>query len=142
MIVEDEYGRDVDPREMDDDREPEAPELEGEPPVDLGVLTDIHARHLVEGASAEGKEAAQILLEYMPALIAELRQARAELEAWHGRDHRHEYALTPDGDKPGPYSGVNRSIAERAAGDRPDLGTPWERTISTSQWTRYEPSPF
>lgn len=137
MIVEDEYGNDIDLRDLDDDREPEPSDPEDEPPVDLGVLTDIHARYLAEGASAEGKEAAQIILDTVPQMIAELHAARAELDRWRDLPTRDEYAVAVGGkqhpdDCTQAWHTDDVAKAEEWASN--GTGHAWTRTVTLHPW--------
>ncbi|MEU0516617.1 hypothetical protein [Streptosporangium sp. NPDC006007] len=138
MIVEDENGRDIDLRDLDDDREPEPPEPEEEQPLDLdelaATLADAQHDPYVPAATAE-------VLNAVPRLLARLRAAEAELADWRGRSHRYEYAVTYREEEPSSVVRVTRAHAERAWSD--GIGyTPWVRTISTSDWAELTEAPF
>ena len=82
--------------EPGDDREPEpcewypAPEL-----VDLDEIEAAHAAHLAGDASAEGKEAATCVLDAVPGLVAELREARQRIAEFEALPIREDWTVTP-----------------------------------------------
>lgn len=86
MIVEDEYGNDVDPRDRDEDREPEPPE-----PPDPPTLEDIEAAYTAYCVATPHEEAAahlDVVLDAFEGLLAEVKH-------WRGLATTHEFALTP-----------------------------------------------
>lgn len=135
MIIEDEHGREIDLRDLEDDREPEPPEHD-EQPLDLDELAATLADAL--GDPEPGAATAEILAA-VPHLLSRLRAAEEELEDWRGRTHRYEYALT-DGTEPTmPLWGLSREEAEDG---RQRGRQPWVRTVSVSDWGHLDESPF
>jgi hypothetical protein len=72
-------------------------------------------------------------------LVAEVERLRTELDEWRNREHQREYVLVgPDSD-PNDADPVSQRAADLAL-ERPDLGTPWVRTVSTGPWELYKPA--
>ncbi|GAA0853243.1 hypothetical protein ACFQVD_26880 [Streptosporangium amethystogenes subsp. fukuiense] len=116
-----EYERDWHQEDKDDraqglDCEPEPPERDEEGPLDREELDE------AIGCIDDGR------------VRSAIRRAFAELEDWRGRTHRYEYTTT-EGDAAPTWSG------DRHPREKPGY-TPWVRTVSTSDWRRYEAPPF
>ncbi|MER5322313.1 hypothetical protein [Streptosporangium roseum] len=122
-----------------DDRDPEPPD-DDQPPLNLDEVTNDYEQALNEDMSGIPEHCAQALAA-VPELLARLRAAETELSEWRKREHRYEYAIT-DGQPPTEH-GVRLPYEEAlVACERPELGTPWARTISTSPWGLLEAPPF
>jgi hypothetical protein len=128
-----------DDRAMGYDDEPEPPE---EQPLDLDDVAQHYHEALAEDMTGIPAHCAEALAA-VPGLLSRLRTAEEELADWRGREHRYEYSRTfgPAPSLTSPPWLVNREEAEQAW-ERPELGVPWVRTITTSGWDLHEPSPF
>ena len=87
MIVEDENGRDIDLRDLDDNPEPEPPDEE---PLDLAeleaTLADAKGDPYVPAATAE-------VLAAVPHLLSRLRAAEAKLVTLRAMPTEHRYVV-------------------------------------------------
>lgn len=106
--------------------------------LDLAEVEDAYQVVFPEVA-ALGKSGKR-LADAIPRLLAELREARAELDDWRNREHEQQYVLTSPGGDPNDADLVSQQAADLAL-ERPDLGTPWVRTVTRSEWGRYTAAP-
>lgn len=140
MIVEDENGNDIDLRDLDNDREPEPPDDEPER-LDLDKLQIAHDVYRRDTDEGNGPQAQTYLLDAVPALIAELSAARAELERLSALPTREEYAIT-DGGHPAEASVIWPGSSEDALRLADDPGrTPWVRTLTVHPWVGLSTEP-
>ena len=132
--------------EPGDEREPVEPEPE--PPLTLEEIEAAHAAYIAGGASAEGKDAASLLLEKaVPQMLADLRAARVELEEWRSIPVSVEYLLT-DGVPPAAGQAAIPITREQADAAWWDHGTgrskhiPWAKATYVTGWQKHEAPPF
>ncbi|WP_431897835.1 hypothetical protein [Nonomuraea sp. bgisy101] len=135
MIVEDEFGNDIDLTALN---EPEpSGEPEPEPPLDLEEIQAAYDEWAPRMLDRIGL-GTRALVTYLPELVAELHAARVEIEQLRATE-RHEYTIT-DGSTPGPD-------AELATGEQIDAAiadrsrTGWVRTVSASPWCPFSLDP-
>ncbi|RCG21943.1 hypothetical protein DQ384_36400 [Sphaerisporangium album] len=139
MIVEDENGRDIDLRDLADEREPEPPDPEDE----MLMLEEIEAL-LEQTTGALNPAGHQVLNFAVPQLLARVRLLEATLADERQRrnscTHVHEYVITHGR----PDDSTSRVTVQQAdhAHDHPEGGKPWARTISTTPWEPHTPPPF
>lgn len=130
MIIEDEDGREWTTEELRDDyREPTEPDPE--PPLTLEEIGAAYDAYVAGGASAEGKDAAALLLEEaVPQMITQLGDFRAAEEVWAELPTRTEWAMTASADEPpGPDTRWHTS-PENAEQRHGKGGQLWCRTLT------------
>ncbi|WP_030506412.1 hypothetical protein [Microbispora rosea] len=110
-------------------------------PLDLDKLQIAHDVYRRDGEEGNGPQAQTYLLDAVPGLLDELREARAELDDWRNREHEQEYVLVGPGGDPNDADLVSQRAADLAL-ERPELVTPWVRTVTTSEWERHISAPF
>lgn len=133
--------------EPGDDREPTEPDPE--PALTLEEIEVAHNAYLAGGASAEGKEAASLLLEKaVPEMLAELRTAHTELKKWRAIPVTVEYELS-DGAQPAgwprPTTPVTREQADAAWWDHAtgrSQRVPWAKATYVTGWEKHQAPPF
>lgn len=123
-----------------DERAPDPPEPEAEPPLDLDRVSRHYHEALAEGMSGIPEHSKEALA-VVPDLIAELWEARGRLAELRASE-RCEYAVTFDGNPPGVSAalGTAEQVAAFLAGG--SLGKPWVRTVATiSGWIEVSTRP-
>ncbi len=137
MIVEDEHGNDIYIERYD--REPEPPDVP--PPLDLDQVAGHYHQALAEdmtGIPEHSREA----LAAVPELLARLSEAEGELAESSSGEQRYEYAVTLGAAPAADHPFLASVEGAEWIRERPEHGTSWVRTVTTSPWHRYEPPPF
>ncbi|WP_084965292.1 hypothetical protein [Thermoactinospora rubra] len=127
MIIEDENGQ-IWTRE--DFEEPLEGEPEPEEPIDLEEIETAWHTTVTDPSTDGAAFRTALILNAVPQLIIELRQARAELERLRAGE-RWEYTITRDGAVPGPDAPPMRVDTGRQLADGEQL---WGRTVYATPW--------
>ncbi|MFG3439907.1 hypothetical protein ACGF0J_21890 [Nonomuraea sp. NPDC047897] len=143
MIVEDENGNQWDLADLrDQEREPEPLEQE---PLSLEEIEAALDACYAGGASAEGEEAADLLIrEAVPQMLAELRAVRERLARYEQVPTQEEWTVTADAAMPpGAYDARYTADAAMKAADRYGKQA-WRRVVTHGPVVvqPWEPNPF
>ncbi|NJP24406.1 hypothetical protein FLW53_09360 [Microbispora sp. SCL1-1] len=114
-------------------------------PLDLDKLQIAHDVYRRDGEEGNGPQAQTYLLDAVPGLLAELREARAEIEWWQALPTRDEYACAVGGKKhPDDCTQVwHTGDADEALrwADNGTTGRAWTRAIALHPWVELSAEP-